>query len=218
MPKLVDLTGQRFGYLTVIERAPNKGRFVAWKCNCDCGNETVVTGQDLRTSHTRSCGCLQRAIFSDIAKENKTHGASNSRIYKSWTKMKIRCYNKNSKSYKDYGGRGITVCKEWMEFGPFYKWALSHGYADDLTLDRIDVNGNYCPENCRWATQLEQSNNKRNNRFITIDGETHTVSEWSRISNIKKVTIRNRLEKGWTEKDAVFHPLLRKRRNVYETH
>lgn len=215
MGSAVDLTGERYGRLTVISRShKDKHGYVHWNCICDCGNTVSVCGCSLRKGHTKSCGCLHREVFSSIAKNNRTHGMSKDRLYKIWSSMKMRCQDENHSSYKDYGGRGISVCNLWNTFEPFYEWAMSNGYSPSLTIDRIDNNGNYCPENCRWADKKTQSNNKRNNRIITIHGEKHTLSQWSDISGVKKNTIQTRLRKGWNPEDAIFQPLLRNRRDI----
>ena len=131
-----------------------------------------------------------------------------SRLYRSWQNMKNRCYWEKDKSFANYGGRGIRVCPEWLnDFSAFREWAISSGYQDNLTLDRIDVNGNYEPSNCRWATAEEQQNNKRNNRNLKFNGETHTVTEWAGIIGIKRATLFHRLDAGWSVEQALTKPL-----------
>lgn len=177
---IIDLTGQQYGRLTVIKRAENIGKNVAWLCKCECGKEKAVLGSHLKSGATQSCGCLLKEHTKSLTKP--THGMSESRLYNIYAAMKQRCYNQGIKSFKDYGGRGIEVCEEWRNsFEAFYEWAMANGYADNLTLDRIDVNGNYEPTNCRWATRKEQNNNKRNNCKITYKDETHTLAEWIEI-------------------------------------
>lgn len=197
--------GAKFNRLTLMEKV-DKGK---WLCKCDCGNEKVIAENHIGNNHTKSCGCLNREIITK-------HGQSRSRIYKTYNAMKDRCTNPNSQFYKDYGARGIRICDEWLGddgFKNFYDWAMTNGYTDDLTIDRVDVNGNYEPNNCRWTDMKTQNNNLRTNRKITIDGITHTVSEWSEIVGIKRETIFSRLRSGMDEKDAIMTPLLRKRGN-----
>lgn len=159
MAKAIDLTGQKFGRLTVLERTENKGIQVCWKCQCDCENITTTTSYHLRHGHTQSCGCLQKER---TVKAHKTHGKLQTRLHGIWTGMKARCFNPNRKMYQYYGGRGIKVCDEWKDsFQAFYDWAMSNGYEDHLTIDRIDNDGNYCPENCRWVSVQTQNCNKR---------------------------------------------------------
>lgn len=143
-----------------------------------------------------------------IKKSNTKHGFSDKeRLYDLWCHMKQRCQNPTDKRYSLYGGRGITICEEWSDYSIFRKWALSNGYANDLTLDRIDNNGNYEPSNCRWTTQKVQSNNRRTNRIITHNGVSHTLSEWSDITGIKWCTIRRRIEVGWSVEQALTTPV-----------
>ena len=159
--KAIDLTGKRFGRLTVIERASiDSSKEVCWLCRCDCGNITKpIRGNDLKRGKVISCGCYRKQLISE---RQTIHGLENTRIYNIWNNMKYRCYNSKSNNYKHYGGRGITVCEEWKNsVQAFYEWAMSHGYSDELTLDRIDVNGNYEPSNCHWATVSEQNKNRR---------------------------------------------------------
>lgn len=159
---LIDLTGKKFGRLTVVKRADNdKNGSPRWQCKCDCGKFVSVYGSSLRSGETQSCGCLNREISS---KKNKTHGLSKTKLYSVWTDMKDRCFNPRNHAYMYYGQRGISVCPEWKnDFMAFFTWAINAGYADGLSIDRIDVDGNYEPNNCRWATWVIQNNNKRDN-------------------------------------------------------
>lgn len=163
-----ELKGRKFGKLTVIERAvpkkPNK-KHTFWKCKCECGNEIITSSNHLLTGHTRSCGCSHKELTGEKNPSYK-HGKRNSRLYTIWAGMKSRCLNKENNKYKNYGGRGIKLCDEWTDkengFINFYNWAINNGYNEKLTLDRRNVNGDYCPENCRWLTLQEQNWNKIN--------------------------------------------------------
>lgn len=190
--KLIDLTGMKFGNLIVIERAENsKDGHVRWKCVCNCGKvkEKPVSAQDLKNGKVVSCGCIHHQRIT-------IHYGSKERLYQIWKSMLKRCENTNCRSYCNYGERGIKVCNEWHDYLKFKEWAVQSGYKDNLTIDRIDNNGNYEPTNCRWATLKEQANNRRNNVFIQIGDETHTIAEWSEISGVNKGTIRNRYKRG----------------------
>lgn len=197
----IDCVGQHFGKLTVIEyHGTNKHGQSEWLCQCDCGKQTVVTKTNLQTGNTKSCGCLHNAL---LIQNSTKHGETATRLYWTWHGMKARCFNPNDSRFKDYGGRGITVCDEWIRFEGFRAWAMSSGYADNLTIDRIDNDGNYCPENCRWTTNKQQANNKRTNRMVTHNGKTQTIKQWADELGINYNTLYTRLvQYGWTVEKA----------------
>lgn len=181
----IEMHGKKFGRLTVIEYAGVKGRRrTMWKCKCECGNVVIVDGSHLRGGHTKSCGCLNKEL---ISKVNYKNGLANTKIQYAYINMKNRCLRKSNYEYLQYGGRGITVCDEWLGdkgFENFCNWALSNGYRDGLTIDRINNNKGYSPSNCRWVDKFVQANNKSNNRFVKIDGEIGTVANMSRKYNV----------------------------------
>ena len=161
--RLIDLTGKKFARLTVISKAGHKGKETTWNCVCDCGASLVVIGRDLRCGNTMSCGCLQieRARDANIKHGGAVRGAKTA-LYARWEGIKKRCLQPHSKSYKNYGGRGITICKEWRDdFNAFREWAFANGFSPELTIERVDYNGDYCPDNCTWIPKSEQSKNRR---------------------------------------------------------
>lgn len=227
----LDLTGQKYGKLTVLQRAENKGKHTAWLCKCDCGNEKIVQANHLREASVRTCGrcsfdlpgCTtilrgneakrhQKRVAKDVNKPKpqyparraqRIQGESRSRLYRSvWNKIRQRCLNPKNKDYPHYGGRGISICQEWNDFLVFKEWAYSHGYDPDApygkcTLDRIDVNGNYCPDNCRFVDIKTQNGNKTTSHYVTYHGETHTIAEWGEITGLSPNALYNRINRGW---------------------
>lgn len=164
MPKFMDLKDEKYGRLTVVERAPNIGRFVAWFCRCDCGKGTVVLAGHLRMGRIISCGCYQKE---NCKRKATKHGHWGTKLHMIWTTMRQRCNNPKNKDFKNYGRRGIKICSDWDSFSLFETWALRHGYTEGLSIERVNVNGNYCPENCTWIPLSEQGKNTRrtlNNR------------------------------------------------------
>jgi hypothetical protein len=201
-----DLTGKKFGRLIVILDNNTKRKDSKYVlCRCECGNEKWIASSSLISGYTKSCGCLNKEKASERAKERSTiHGMSNKRIHKIWWGMIARCTYPSVNEYNNYGGRGIKVCDEWLtDFMSFYNWAMLHGYADNLSIDRINVNGNYEPSNCRWVTMQKQQNNKRSNNFITYNGITKTASEWSYSLGGKRMMVTKRLQHGWTLEKAL---------------
>lgn len=185
-----DITGQRFGKLTVLELAEKDNRGECkWLCKCDCGNTKVVYGYHLRKGHTVSCGCRMRTV-------NVTHHESKTRLYHIWQKMRDRCENPSCLSYKHYGGRGISHCEEWTTYEPFRDWALANGYKDNLTIERIDVNGNYEPSNCTWIPQNEQAKNMRKTIRLTHEGITDSLRGWGIRLGVPHSTIWSAYARG----------------------
>lgn len=213
MPKNKQLeAGDIFGRLTVIslhhiKKYTNlsgiKKNIEYYLCECECGNIIITSKDRLKIGRTRSCGCL--------CKETHTkHNISHTRIYRIWCNIKGRCLNKKYPFYNNYGGRGIKICDEWKG-NPvsFYNWAMANGYKDDLSIDRIDNNGNYEPNNCRWATKQEQNKNQRRTRFITYRGKRKCLTDWAKEVGIDRNTLRYRLNSGWgIEKSLGINSLL----------
>lgn len=206
MSKLNDLVGGKYGRLTVIERAGSTVHKKAlWRCRCDCGKEVVVIGSHLLKGNTNSCGCYK----SDKTSERmSSHKKSKTRLYHIWKNMRQRCENPNKPDYLYYGGKGVIVSESWSEYSSFEKWALANGYANNLTIDRINVNGNYCPENCRWVTMTEQARNMSRNRIITYKGESHCLSEWGEMLGISAKVLGHRINTyGWSIERAFTTPV-----------
>lgn len=190
--KKIDITGKKFGRLTALYENGRRGKNILWRCKCKCGNEIDAISYNLKNGHTQSCGCLAKEIQS---KTHSIHNGSKTRLFGIWQHILNRCYNGNVKGYANYGGRGIVVCDEWKEsFANFKNWAYQNGYNENLSIDRIDVNGNYEPSNCRWANAKTQANNKRNNRVVEYNGVAKTISEWADELGLKPSTIKARLD------------------------
>lgn len=194
-------TGDRFGYLTIIKEVESDrhnygGLIRRFECKCDCGNIVIERLSTLRRRKDNiSCGCIKTGFH--------THSDTHTRIYGCWQSMKDRCLNPNCKAYKYYGGRGIKICDEWYNYELFRDWALENGYTEDLTIDRLDVNGNYEPSNCRWATMSEQQQNKRDSRLLMFKGVTKHVVEWSKETGVPAQTIWKRFIK-YGESELIF--------------
>lgn len=208
-----DISGQRFGMLTVTSeyearRDKNGKSYIYWKCICDCGREIWTRGTTLRYGTVKSCNHHNKC--------NLKHGMVNSRLYRIYYDMKQRCLNPKNTAYEYYGGRGITICDEWLGengFINFSKWALSNGYDDELTIDRINTNGNYGPDNCRWADIHTQMMNRRNSLFIEHNGKSEAIMDIAQRHSLSTTTVKRRIDKGWDEKDIVLETP--KERKVY---
>jgi hypothetical protein len=210
MPPRLNLKGRRFGLLTCLEDVGRQKGRVLWRCQCDCGNEINATSSNLKNGHTQSCGCIRTE---NLRNSISTHGLSTNghnrktRLYGIWIMMRQRCLNPKNKGFNRYGGRGITICQEWEDYEKFHDWAYSHGYESHLTLERRNNNGPYSPDNCRWATQKEQSNNTRRNRHISFRGKIKTLSQWGEITGLGSDVIRCRIDRyGWSIEKALTTP------------
>ena len=209
--KLIDLSGQQFGRLTVLHRAPDviqsNGRHrIMWECVCECGNTVICHGDNLRKGVSRSCGCYRKEYMSE---HNSTHHASKDLLYGVWCAIKTRCNNKKSAAYPDYGGRGIRVCDDWNgSYEAFANWSYKSGYSYGLTIDRVNNDGDYCPENCRWVDRVAQANNRRNNVVLDYNGQSHTLKEWAGIVGICPATMNSRYCSGWPIERMLSSPLM----------
>ncbi len=207
---MIDLTGERFGRLLVIEKIGCiKKKGSVWKCLCDCGKTVEVLGTYLRRGDTKSCGCYHS---DSVRRMMLTHGKSKTRLYRVWAGIKNRCNNPNSSNYKYYGAQNITMCEEWEKsFEVFEKWALDSGYDESAkpqvcTLDRIDNESGYSPDNCRWTDHTHQCNNQKSNRLFEYNGVIHTMAEWAKIFKMNYSTLRARIRKGMNFEDAINKP------------
>lgn len=195
MYKIENLVGREFGNLKVLRYVGQSKDYInLWECQCSCDEKTIlIVPKNRLMNGQKSCGCLRKKALSE---KRSKHKMSNSRIYKTWINIKRRCLNTNFAQYLNYGGRGITICGEWLDkengFMNFYNWAMENGYNDKLSIDRINVNGNYEPSNCRWTTNEVQQNNKTNNINITIDGKTKNMQQWCEELNINRGTFNSR--------------------------
>lgn len=213
--QIKDLTGEKFGRLTVIGIQPTETRKTYWICQCDCGNLKVVRSDSLQAGRIRSCGCLKKEqdkINLALSESKKKYAGTGikvvgSRLYGVWQNMKTRCYNPHNAKYHRYGGRGIRVCDEWKDnYIAFHEWAITHGYSDELTIDRIDNDGDYTPDNCRWTTVKEQCRNRSTNINITIGKSTRTLMKWCEIFNLDYGTISARYQRnGFISIDRLFN-------------
>lgn len=210
--KILELSGKEYGSLTVVARhgsLPPPSYQSLWLCRCKCGKYVVVRVGNLTSGNTTSCGCM--GSRSTLAKRSTTHGKSKTREYETYCRMIARCFNRNSKDFRDYGGRGITVCEEWLGVGGFESF-LSHigpKPSPQHSIDRFpDTNGNYEPGNVRWATAKEQANNQNKTLILEIGGTIKPLTEWASISGLKPSTVRARLRRGWSPADAVGNPLI----------
>ena len=195
---LIDETGNRYGLFTVVGRGENaKNGQARWICRCDCGQERLVAGNALRAGKALSCGCRHKLGL------HRTHSMSGTRLYTIWVNMKSRCLKPNASGYSAYGGRGISVCDEWLSFEGFMEWAMSHGYNDNLTIERIDVDGNYCPSNCKWITSHEQAGNRQDSVFVTAHGKRMNIADWARELGCSPYTLYYRAKAGWTDEEIV---------------
>lgn len=206
-----DYIGSKYGRLTIVSYDTKKGSSHYVNCKCECGNTKSIRLSRLKSGETKSCGCIRKELFQVNRQGNIIHGQSDTRLHSIYRSMKARCYKEHHRSYSHYGGRGIKICDEWLDdFMNFYNWAYDNGYDDTLTIDRIDNNGNYEPNNCRWITEAEQHNNTSRNINITYNGETKTLKQWSEIKGINYSTLVNRYKRGWSVKDMLTKPVKRK--------
>lgn len=212
MGKLIDLTGQQFGRLTVIRIHDGRNTYnqILWFCECDCGNTINVLSYSLQNHRTKSCGCYRREVSSKNKGRSPTHGhkrrGQRTLTYSVWTNMKARCYNPSNISYRNYGGRGIAVCERWRKSFENFLNDMGEKPTVYYQIDRIDNEGNYEPDNCRWVTRIQNGRNTRHNRLLTYNGKTQCISAWSEEIGIHTTTLRGRLKRGWSIERAITEP------------
>jgi hypothetical protein len=209
-PNFKDLSGKKFGKLTVVKKQGRQGSFALWECLCDCGETSFVITTNLTRGKQVSCGCYNKKLQTEL---HTTHDLYNHPLYSVWSSIKTRCYNSKCKHYNRYGGRGIKVCEQWLDFINFYNDMLI-GYEKGLTIDRIDNNGNYEPSNCRWATTKEQQNNKRSSVFMEYNNEVKTLKQWADYYSIDYHSLWSRHKKGYTPHQVIFGKIKNKRNGL----
>ena len=209
MSRFIDITGKKYNKLKVISFYDITNNGSRWLCECDCGKQKVIAASQLKRGTTKSCGCLRSAKKYD----DKTK-VFRKRLQYIYYQMKQRCYDKNNPAYSNYGARGIKICQEWLnDINIFISWAMENGYNSELTIERIKVNGNYEPFNCKWITKSQQNCNKRNSVLYTINSETKCLSEWCKKYNKDYFLVRGRLKRGYSIEDALTKPIDTKKRN-----
>lgn len=213
MSRFIDITGKKYNKLTVISFYDIKDKKSRWLCECDCGKQKIIYAKDLKSNNTKSCGCLRNIKKYDDKTKNFIK-----RLQYIFYHMKQRCYDKNNAGYKYYGNKGITICDEWLkDINNFYNWAINNGYQENLTIERINVNGNYEPNNCRWITKTEQGYNRSNSILYTINGETKCLSEWCKLYDKDYFLVRGRLKRGNNIEEALTKPIdIKKRNKLYK--
>lgn len=201
---MIDITDQKFNRLTAIKYSHRKQWHYYWVFRCECGTEKPIRVDQVKSGTTKSCGCLNKELYKT---RNVTHGMSKTNIYRAWVGMVDRCSNIKNSKYGDYGGRGITVCDRWLTFVNFFQDMGGRPFQN-AEIDRINNNGNYEPNNCKWSTRTEQNRNKRDSAKVTFNGETKCLSEWAIIYNIDRGTLRSRLHRGWSFERSTTGPLI----------
>lgn len=188
----------------------HKNNSLSWLCECECGSMKIYNPYKVITGHTKTCGCGKVERCHRLTELYRTkHGGRHERLYNIWHGMKLRCYTPTNKDYNNYGGRGITICEEWInDYAAFRKWALTNGYADDLSIDRIDNDKGYSPDNCRWVNTIKQNNNRRSNHLITYKGETKSIADFCNEKGLSFQTIYARIvHRGWSVEKALETPI-----------